>query len=234
MALAGAGLLYVPAPAVAAGRAGDVAATRAYLRASEAYAREASTEVGASAAAIEARANRIAGECPGALTYAPRDVAFEELGEEMSTTLFSAGVAPMSTLRLNFARATGRLSWSVPRLTWLVRGLAVEVSAWVGLAQPDACADIQAWHATAYAALPQSAASFLARTDAIESSGYVGSSEESRETVIGRLLKKYEGPGEMRMTKRIEQREHRTDMILGAAEEAAWATLKTGLGVPTL
>lgn len=228
------GSLCVSAPAFAAGRADDAAATRAYLRASETYARGASAAVGASVTAIAVRASEIAGECPSALTYAPRDVAFGEIGEEASTTLFYAGVAPMRTVRLGFARAVGRLGWSDRRLTRLVRALAAEEVAVVAVALPDVCADIGAWKASAYAVLPHSASGFLARVAAIESGSFVGPSEESREAAIGRLLVPYEGPGVRRTAKRFERQEQRTYRMLGSAVEAARARLAVALGVSGL
>jgi hypothetical protein len=232
--LACVGSLCVSAPALAAGRADDAAATRAYLRASEAYARGASAAVGASMTTITARASEIAGECPSALTYAPRDVAFGEIGEEASITLFYAGVAPTRTTRLGFARAVGGLSWSDRRLTRLVRALAAEEVAIVAVALPDVCADIGAWKASAYTALPQSATGFLARVAAIESGSYVGPSEESREAAIGRLLVPYEGPGARRTAKRLERQEQRTGRKLRAAAEAGRTSLAAALGVSEL
>jgi hypothetical protein len=228
------GSLCVPASALATRVADDAAATRAYLSASEAYAHGASAEAGASVAAIAARASEIAGECPSALTYAPRDAAFGEIGEEASLTLFYAGVAPMSATRLGFARAVGRLSWSDRELTRLVRAQAAEEVAVVAVALPDVCADIEAWRANAYAALPRSATGFLARVEAIQSGAFVGPSEELREAAITRLLTPYEGPGERRTIKRLERQEQRTGRKLGAATEAVRATLTAALGVSTL
>jgi hypothetical protein len=204
------------------------------VRASEEYAHGASAEVGAGAAAIGARASGIAGECPLALTYAPRDGAFREIGQEVSTTLFDANVASMSSLRLAFAHAIGRLSWSNRRLSRLVRGQAAEEVALVALAQPHVCADIEAWKATAYASLPQSAIGFLARAEAIESGGYLEPSGESREAVIERLLRSYEGTSERRTMKQTERREEHIDRMLGAAEESARARLAAALGVSAL
>ena len=224
----------VPAHALASVRADNAAATRAYLGAAVAYERGAYAEVGVSVAAIEARASEIGGECPSALTYAPRDAAFGEIGEEASMTLFYAGVAPMRATRLGFARSVGRLSWSDRRLMRLVRAQAAEEVAVVAVALSDVCADIQAWKASAYAVLPQSASGFLARVAAIESGSFVGRSEESREAAIMRLLRPYEGPGERRTAKRIERREQRTDRKLGVAAEAARAKLAAALGVLTL
>lgn len=222
------------APALATRRMDDTVATQAYLRASEAYARGASAEVGASVAAITARASEIAGECPSALTYAPRDAAFGEIGYEAYWTLFYAGVAPMRATRLGFARAIGRLSWNDRKLTRLVRAQAAEEVAIVAVALPDVCAGIEGWQASAYAALPQSAMDFLAREAAIESRAYVGPSEESGERVIMRLLEPYEGPREKQTVKQVERQGQRTWGKFWAAVEAARARLAAALGVPAL
>ena len=228
------GFLGLSVPAIAFGRVDDAAATRAYVLASEVYARGASAEVAASVAAIEARASETAGECPAALTYAPRDGAFGELGEEISNMLFYAGAAPTSAARLSLARAISGLSWSDRRLTKLVRQQAGVEEATVALALPDVCADIAAWKTSDYAALSESATGFLAQIAALESREYVGPSEESIETIIGRLLRKYEGPGERRAMTLVERRERRTNKTRGAAEETAKARLATALGVSTL
>jgi hypothetical protein len=226
--------LCVAAAAAAAAEPGNAAATQRYVRASEEYAHGASAEVGASVEAIEARASQIAGECPAALTYAPRDGAFGELGDEVSNTLFYAGTALTSATRLTFARAIGGLSWSDRRLTKLVREQAAVEVATVALALPDVCVDIAAWKASAYATLPQSATGFLASVAAIESKEYVEPSEEAVEAVIERLLRKYEGPGERRAVKLVERREQRTNKTRGAAEEASKGRLAVALGVSAL
>jgi hypothetical protein len=221
-------------PALAAGRPGDANATRAYLRATEAFARGASAEIGESVAAIAARGSETAGECPAALTYAPRDGAFGELGEETSDMLFYAGAASVSATRLSFARAIGGLSWSDRRLTKLVRQQAAVEVATVAFALPDVCSDIAEWKASAYAALPQSATGFLARVAALESREYVGPSEDGIEAVIERLLRKYEGPAERRARKLVERQEQRTNKTRRAAEDAAEARLAARLGVSAL
>ncbi len=234
MVLACVASLWEAVPALASGPANDAAATRAYVRASEAYARGASTEVGGGVAAIADRASEIAGECPSALTYAPRDAAFGDIGDEASTALFYSDVAPMSATRLGFAHAVGGLRWRDRRLTRLVHAQAVEEVAEVALALPNVCADIEAWKASAYATLPQSATGFLARVAAIESGSYFGPSEEPREALINRLLKPYEGSRELRTMERIKQHDQRAYRMLGEAEEAAQSKLAAALGVSTL
>jgi hypothetical protein len=225
---------WLPAPALAAARVDDAAATQAYLRALQAYARGASAEAGANVAAIEAHANQIAGECPDALTYAPRDAAFEELAEEVETTLQYAGWATLRSATLRFADALGRLTWSNHELTRLVRAEAAEESAEAKLALPDVCADVAAWRASAYAALPQSTREFLARAEAIGSGSTIGPSEESREAAIARLLKPYEGPAERRTAKRIKELETRTEKRVSAAVSSGRAKVAAALGVSAL
>jgi hypothetical protein len=224
----------LPVPALAAARVEDARATRAYLRASEAYARAAYAGAGAYVAAIEARANQIVGECPGALTYTPRDAGFEELGEELEATLEDAGLATERSATLRFTAAVSHLRWSNHQLTRLVRAEVAEERAEAKLALPDVCADVAAWKASAYAALPQSVPRFLTRVRAIESGYWIGHSEEPREAVIDRLLKLYEGPAERRTAKRISELQTRTQKRVSVAVSGARAKLAPALGVSAL
>ncbi len=224
----------LPAHALASVHSDDVAATRAYLGAAYAYEHGAYAEVAARTAAIEARASEIGGECPSVLTYAPRDAAFAELGEEAETTAFFLGMEPQRPMLLRLAQTIERLRWSDRRLTRLVRAEAAEERAIVTLALPDPCADVAAWKASGYAALPPSAATFLARERSLESRSVVGPSEESRETAIMRLLRPYERPAQRRIARRIERLEAQIDSRQRAAQASAEKTLAAAWGVATL
>jgi hypothetical protein len=221
-------------PVVALARGDDAAATRAYLRASDAYARIANTEVAASVAAIEARTEEIVGGCPSALTYAPRDEAFGELGEEAGTTASWAGAVLMRSTELRMADAIAHLRWSDRRLTSLVHSKAVEERAIATIALPDVCADIARWKASAYATLPQSSIQFLARVQAIEFLSFVGFTEESRDAMIMLRLRRYERPADRRAAERIERLGTQFGRRIEAATAAARAKLAAGLGVQTL
>jgi hypothetical protein len=213
---------------------GDVAATRAYLRASYAYAREASAELGARVAALEARASEIAGECPSALTYVPRDEAFGELSGEIVTVVAYAGVAPVRSLLVRESQEIGHLRWTNSRVTRLVRFQAAEERGVSTIALPDVCADIAAWKASAYAVLSPGVSGFLAHTEAIEAELFVGPSEELRETAILRLLRPYESPADRRIAKRVERLEVQADKRLSSAISAARARLEGALGASVL
>jgi hypothetical protein len=234
-ALAGvAGTFGLPPACAHASRVDDVAATRAYLRAGDTFERSASNLVATSVAAIKARANEIAGECPSALTYAPRDAAFGALAEEASKSAFFASVVPIRRALLRQARAIEHLTWSDRKLTRYVHREASEERSLAALTSPNVCADISAWRASAYAALPQSSLQYLARAQKIESLSVVGSSEEPREEVILRLLRRYEGPFERRTAKRVHRLEAQDEKRLGAAATAAEAKIEAALGGATL
>jgi hypothetical protein len=233
VALACATCAALPATARADVRPGDAVATRAYLRAATTYESAVRPEAAARIAAVEARGGRIAGECPSALTYAPRDTAFEEIGEEANISMFLAGTAPVRAATLRLGHADARLKWSDHRLTRLVRGQTAEERAAVELGPPNVCADIAGWKASAYAALPPSATKFTARVQAIASSSIVGRGE-ARDVVIMRLLRRYERPAERRAAKRIERDGAAIEGRLERAESAAETKLAAALGVTVL
>jgi hypothetical protein len=220
-------------PAFASWRA-DKAATRAYLRASAAYMRDAYSQVKASVAAVEASASHIAATCPGALTFAPRDAAFSELGEEATGTLLFAGSIPLRPIILRLAEAVGHLNWGNRALTRLVRARAAEEREIAGLAMPDMCVEIEAWKASAYAALPQGASTFVTRFMAILTSSSLGPSGEPRETIILRRLRRYEGRIERAVAKRTEALEERLSKRLSAAVTSARTKITIALGVSQL
>jgi hypothetical protein len=221
----------LPTSASAAGaHALDVQATRAYLHAYETYVPEAELGVGAQLEAIEMRESEVAGRCPSALTYAPRDAAFEELSEELATAQWYAGVAPIRSIMLRLAGVIAHLSWSDHRLTRLVHAEAREELADVALMLPDVCAEIEAWKASGYASLPSGVSEFLTHVEAIEAESTADRSEESREKLIMRLLRGYETPAERRLVRGLERREERSFKRREAGAVAARNKLVAALG----
>ncbi len=225
------------APALAAAHPDDARATRAYLRASETYARDAAAALDASVSAIDTREREIATACPFALTYAPRDAAFEEIGEEAKLTLLDVGAASTRAARLAYAHALDRLRWSDQQLTRLVHERAAEELAPATIALPDVCADIDAWKASAYATLPQSTSEFLARSGRSESgslASLLALLEEPHKTKLARMLGRFENRREARSATMIERQEERTSSEVGRASRTAAQTLAAWLGITAL
>lgn len=234
VAVAACGTCFCPvAPAVAA-RANSFAATRTYLRASETYERTREADVGASITAIEFRDRQVAGECPSALTYAPRDTAFVEFSEEIAMSDWYAAAGPLHASMLRMAGVIDRVRWSDRRLTRLAHSEAAEELGIVRLDSPDVCAQIEAWRASSYATLPSSVNDFLQHARMIESESTIGSSGEPREKAIMRLLRRYEGPAEQRIAERVRRLEARADRRVAAGAILARRRLAVVLGVSEL
>jgi hypothetical protein len=226
----------VPVSALAAVTRRNAAATRAYLGIVADQARVASSNLGMGVAAVQALEHHIAGECPGALAYAPRDVAYEEIGDEVEYVLSIAFDDPLvsQAQALGQARAIRALSWSNPRLTRLVRDQAEEDRAYATHVPSNLCAQIAAWREDAYASLPASSSRFLAEMRAGEPEISIGPHEESREKVIARLLEPYERPAERRLDKNILSLENRVANRLDATTDSAETQLGAALGVAAL
>jgi hypothetical protein len=215
----------LPVPAIAAGRAADAAAARAYLSAAASYANAAYPLVGARIAAMEVDERDVAAQCPSAFLFAPRDTAFEELGEEMGEAEWYAGGAPVRPATEASAQAIGNLSWSNRRLTRLVRSEAAEERADVALVLPDVCSSIEAWKTSDYAELPPNVGEFLTHVEQIESGSF---------GLIMHLLRRYEGPAERRAAKHIERLGALAEKHLATASEAIWRKLEAAMGVSEL
>jgi hypothetical protein len=225
---------FVPVSALAAVAPRDGAATRAYLRIAAHQVRVADSDLGMGVAAVEALERQVAGECPGALAYAPRDVAFEETGEEVEYVVSIAVDDPLDPQALGQARVIGALSWSNRRLTRLVRDQVAEERGYATHVPPNLCAQIAAWRESAYAALPASSSRFLAEMRASEPEGSVGPHEEPRGKVIARLLEPYERPAERRLAKSLLKLENQVADRLDAVTDSAETQLAAALGVITL
>jgi hypothetical protein len=215
----------MPVSAIAAEHAADANATRAYLNAAATYAKAANLLVGARVAAMEADEREVAAQCPSSFVYAPRDVAFEELGDELNNADWYAGAAPVRAVTEAFAKAIGHLDWSNRRLTRLVRSEAAEEQAAAALALPDVCGSIAAWKTSDYAELPPSVSEFLTHVEQTESGSF---------GQIMHLLKRYEGPTERRSAGHIDRLEALADRHLASASEAIWRKLEAAMGVTEL
>jgi hypothetical protein len=224
----------VPVPAFAAVAPRNGAATRAYLRIAADQVRVAGSDLGMGVAAVQALEDQVAGECPGALAFAPRDVAFEEIGDEVEYVLSITFDDPLDPQALGQARVIGALSWSNRRLTRLVRDQAAEERAYATHVPPNLCAQIAAWRESAYAAVPASSSRFLAEMRAGEPEVSVGPREQSRGNVIARLLERYERPAERRLAKHLLDLENRVADRLNAVTNGAERQLAATLGVATL
>ncbi len=154
----------------------DAAATHAYLTA-RIILRHA--EVAAEPAvlqAITALATQVKTECSGVLTGAPPHVKGEktnesefEVSEELLSAGFGAGGRVEHPADARFATTVRHLRWSSPKLTRLLRSLAIEGAAQSAVPPPDLCSDMKWWVASGYSRVSAGTKLYLHRLNVVSS-----------------------------------------------------------------
>lgn len=156
--------------------ASDAAATHAYLEAKIALRRAAVATESAVLRAIQALAARVKAECPGVLAGAPPHVKGEktnqselEVSDELLSVGFGAGEHVEHPAKERFARVVRRLRWSNPKLTRLLRFLALEQAEQSAIPLPDLCSDMKFWVSSSYTATSAGTKRFEHRQSVVSS-----------------------------------------------------------------
>jgi hypothetical protein len=140
--------------------AGDLAATQAYLRANYALVHAGRTDVAVGEAAVKRLLGKVRGECPRAAAGSPEDPSAEQLSNEVVGAMTIAALRPAGGAIRAFVRAVAPLRWSNPQLTRQAAAYARKLKALVALEPPDLCADVRAWSAGGFHALPATTTQF--------------------------------------------------------------------------
>ncbi len=170
-------LLCLEAPATARVSASDVAATHDYLEARIALRRAAAVAgKQAELKTISVLEVQVKAECPGVLAGAPPHVKGEktnqselEVSEELLSGTFGAAERLAHPAYARFARTVRRLHWSNPRLTRLLRSLAIEQTEQSAIPPPELCSDLKFWVASGYTAVSVGTKRFLHRLSVVSS-----------------------------------------------------------------
>jgi hypothetical protein len=158
-----AALLASSACAPASAAASDASATQAYLQADYRLVQRAATHLGVASSALDGLLARVQRECPRAAGAGPQDEQSTELSNEVVGAMITAAIhSDLGSIR-EFVRAVAPLRWSSHRLTAQVHGYVSQMRTMAALAQPDVCADIRAWAASGFHALPATTLSFSPR-----------------------------------------------------------------------
>jgi hypothetical protein len=164
-------------PALGRVRASDARATHDYLEARIALQRETGAEGGAAEfKAITALEAQVKTECPGVLAGAPPHSKGEkinqsegEVRDELLSVTFGAAERVEHPAYARFARIVRRLRWSNPKLTRLLRSLALEESEQSAISPPNLCADLKFWVASGYTAVSAGTKRYLDRRSVVSS-----------------------------------------------------------------
>ena len=125
----------------------DVAATHSYIKANYAFARASVARIHAAHAKIAVFEARLARECPNVGKGSPENDGSQPMSYEVAVALWSLAYGVDAGPIRSFARATGSLRWSNPRLTRLARSYASDLQKLATLQMPDLCADVTEWRA---------------------------------------------------------------------------------------
>lgn len=160
--------------------ASDATATHSYLEATVARRRAQEAAAPAALEAIQALAARVKAECPGVLAGAPPHVKGEktnhsetEISDELLSVGFGAGAPVEHPADARFAKTVRRLRWSKPKLTRLLRSLALEQAEQSAIALPDLCTDMKYWVASNYTATSAGTKRFLHRQNVVSSTTFI-------------------------------------------------------------
>ncbi len=161
-------------PALARVSASDAAATHAYLQARIALERTINMDKPTELKAIGELATAVKTECPDVLAGAPphtkgekTNASTREIEEELLSATFGAGERVEHPVLARFARTVGRLRWSSPSLTRLLRDLAIEEAAQSAIPFPDLCSDLKFWVASGYTAVSPGTKQFFHRRQVV-------------------------------------------------------------------
>jgi len=150
-------------PAQALGASGDVAATQAYVQAGYAALRVGVSHLKTSEAAPLHVLAQVQRECPLAGAQSPQDDESTQMSDEVIGAMVVSAIAPDVQAIRTFVHAVAGLSWSAGGLTRSIHAYASKWGTLASLPAPGLCADVRAWRADGYRALPASTVAFVAK-----------------------------------------------------------------------
>jgi hypothetical protein len=211
-----AAFLCLSAPAVARVSTSDAAATHTYLEARIALQRAPEGTESAEIKAIEALGAQVKTECPDVLAGAPPYVEGEktnqsdsEISEELFSAVFGAAEHVAHPSDERFSKTVRRLHWSNPKLTRLLRSLALEQAEQSAIPTPNLCSDTKFWVASGYTTVSAGTKEFLHRHSVVSSITQIESEPHEPlgdifdlNALVARRLKPYEDHADKLLAKK--------------------------------
>jgi hypothetical protein len=192
-----------PASAIAAPR--DAASTDAYLAAAYTDLRAAVASMPTTIDAnVDALDRRYAAECPRVAAGSIQDEAADPMTYEVAGALWSTAYDTDAKIVQAFDATVRPLRWSNPTITRDVDSYAASLHQLSVLPPPDLCADMRAWAASSFSAIPSSTTQFDRHVEAIEG-----------HPLPLALLAPYEGPAQRALAARVAGLESRFEELEG-------------------
>jgi hypothetical protein len=148
------------APSTALASSRDVATTHTYLLAAQSALQATVNTWSRVQASIHALNNKLSGECLHVGEAAPQNEVEQEMSYEVAGALWATGYHTDAAIVKRFVSAVRSLTWSNPAVTRAARRFNRGLQEMVALAVPNLCADVRAWTATGYTAVPANVLSY--------------------------------------------------------------------------
>jgi len=169
LATAALALALAVAPAGAAAISSrDIAATHAYLTADHAVLHTTVSTWSRVESAIGKLDARFGAECPHIGAGSPQSDEEQKLSLEVAGALWATGYHTNARAVQSFVKAVGRLTWSNPATTRAARSLTRGLTEMTKLGVPPLCADVRAWAASGYGAVPVDVVRYAKHAEAVE------------------------------------------------------------------
>jgi hypothetical protein len=146
----------------------NVASTHAYLADSYTVLHAAVSTWPSVEASIHRLDLRFHAECPDTGAGSPQNAEEQKLSYEAAGALWATGYHTDATIVRTYVRSLNGLRWSNPQITRDARRLARGLREMVALRVPDICADIRAWHADGFGAMPSDVEPYDQHVEAID------------------------------------------------------------------
>jgi hypothetical protein len=145
-------------PALAA--PGDVATTRTYIQANYSLVHYAAMRLATARSALDRVLSSARTSCPSAAAGSPQDSESTMVSNEIIGAIVLAAYHAARPQISSYIRVAARSRWSSPALSRSIHAYAAKLTTLSTLATPNLCADIGAWAAGGYTALPASTLRF--------------------------------------------------------------------------
>jgi len=207
-------------PATADASSQDVASTHTYLTATYTVLHTAVSTWPKVEANIHGLDLRFQAECPDAGAGSPQNEEEQKLSYEVVGALWATGYETDAAIVRTYIHTLNGLRWSNPQITRDAHRLARGLQEMLALPVPNLCADIRAWHADGFGAMPSDVEPFDQHVEAIEI-----------QEIPRRLLEPYVPPAERGLRERTERAATRFEEFEFTRGQADWIALLGVVGL---
>ena len=213
-------LAVAGAPTTADAASRDAASTHTYLAASYRVLHAAVGTWSSVEASIHRLDQRFAAECPDVGAGSPQNEEEQKLSYEAAGALWATGYHTDAAIVGAYVNTLSRLTWSNPQVTRDARRLATGLREMTALQVPDICADVRAWHANGFGAMPSNVAPYDQHVEAIDI-----------HEIPRKLLAPYVQPADRGLRERTEHLATRFEELEFMRGQADWIALLEVVGL---